>query len=206
MMMLGLRVRHISLEQQLITLNPGETKNGQGRNLRMTSKVFELISELIRGKAPEDYVFTRERTRAGHKSRNGGRMGRAIARNTAEGGCSINVALVPYKLPELSCTKAIQDFLLTGSSDLKYRAAVDAIVENAARGSSAIEQTRGRNSASQAIAAIPFGISRLDLVTYLGVIAGGVLAWRPAYVDLPSMGQISLVVGRIGTDKFSCCI
>jgi len=71
--LLDLKVRHINLEEQLITF-PGETKNGQGRNLRMTSKVFELISELIRGKAPEDYVFTRERTRAGHKSRNGGRI------------------------------------------------------------------------------------------------------------------------------------
>jgi hypothetical protein len=72
--LLGLQVRQINLEEQLIMLNPGGTKNGLGRNLRMTSIMFELISELIRGKAPEDYVFTRERTRTGHKSRNGGRI------------------------------------------------------------------------------------------------------------------------------------
>lgn len=72
--LLGLRVRQINFEEQLITLNPGETKNGKGRDLPMSSKVFELISELIRGKAPEDYVFTRERTRAGRQSRNGGRI------------------------------------------------------------------------------------------------------------------------------------
>ncbi len=34
-------------------------------------------------------------------------------------------------------------------------------------------------AASQAIAAILFGVSRLDTDTYLGVIAGGVLARRP---------------------------
>jgi hypothetical protein len=38
----------------------------------------------------------------------------------------------------------------------------------------------GAAAASQAIAAILFGVSRLDTDNYLGVIAGGVLAWRPA--------------------------
>jgi integrase len=49
--LLGLRVRQVNLKEKLITLNPGEPKNG--RNLPMTSKVFELLRETIRGKAPE---------------------------------------------------------------------------------------------------------------------------------------------------------
>jgi len=88
--LLGLRVRHINLEEQLITLNPGETKNGQRRNLRMTSKVFELISELIRGKAPEDYVFTRERTARSYRTRKGGHivnMREAWRQATEAAGC-----------------------------------------------------------------------------------------------------------------------
>jgi integrase len=88
--LLGLRVRQINLEEQLITLNPGETKNGQGRNLRMSPKVFELVSEAIRGKAPEDYVFTREKNARGYRTRKGGHivdMREAWGQATKAAGC-----------------------------------------------------------------------------------------------------------------------
>jgi hypothetical protein len=41
-------------------------------------------------------------------------------------------------------------------------------------------------AATQAITAIPFGVSGLDPATYLGVIACGLPAWRAAQVDLAS--------------------
>jgi Phage integrase family len=43
-----------------ITLNPGTTKNKEGRAVHMTQEVFELLYECVRGKNPEDVVFTRE--------------------------------------------------------------------------------------------------------------------------------------------------
>jgi hypothetical protein len=88
--LLGLRVRQVNLKEKLITLNPGETKNGQGRNLPMTSKVFELLRETIRGKAPEDYVFTRERNALGYRTRKDGHivdMREAWGQATKDAGC-----------------------------------------------------------------------------------------------------------------------
>lgn len=68
--LLALRVRQIDLEKQQINLNPAkETKNSQRRSLPMTSRVLQLISESIREKAQEDYVFTREHDARGHKPR-----------------------------------------------------------------------------------------------------------------------------------------
>jgi integrase len=58
--LLDLRVRHVDLSSRTIRLNPGSTKNGEGREVTMTPEVEELLRAAVEGKGPNDFVFTRE--------------------------------------------------------------------------------------------------------------------------------------------------
>lgn len=57
--LLGLRVNQVDLIHRIIRLNPGETKNDDGRVVTMTDTIYQLIGQLVQGKAADDYVFTR---------------------------------------------------------------------------------------------------------------------------------------------------
>ena len=61
--MLSLRVRQVDLLNQTIRLDPGTTKNDEGQTVKMTTEVYELLRECVRGKKPEDHVFTRRNGR-----------------------------------------------------------------------------------------------------------------------------------------------
>jgi integrase len=58
--LLSLRVGQVDPFSRTIRLNPGETKNGDGRVVAMTSKVYELLSACIVGKDADEHVLTRE--------------------------------------------------------------------------------------------------------------------------------------------------
>lgn len=58
--LLALRVRQINLSGGTIRLEPGTTKNDQGREVSMTLPVKILLSQCIHDKTADDYVFTRE--------------------------------------------------------------------------------------------------------------------------------------------------
>jgi integrase len=58
--MLSLRVRQVDLHARTIRLNPGTTKNGDGREVVMTPEVEELLRAAVAEKKPSDLVFTRE--------------------------------------------------------------------------------------------------------------------------------------------------
>lgn len=58
---LSRRVRHIDLSKRIIRLDPGETKNGMGRECVMTVRIHELLKECVAGKAKDDFVLTRSR-------------------------------------------------------------------------------------------------------------------------------------------------
>lgn len=58
--LLGLRVRQVDLAARTIRLDPGSTKNGDGREVTMTAKVEELLRAAVAGKGKADYVLTRE--------------------------------------------------------------------------------------------------------------------------------------------------
>jgi integrase len=58
--LLGLRVRQVDLASRTITLDPGETKNGEPREVHMTQDVYELLKACVVGKERDDFVFTRE--------------------------------------------------------------------------------------------------------------------------------------------------
>jgi integrase len=57
--LLGMRVSQIALSSRTIRLEPGTTKNDDGREVTMTDTVYTLLTECVHGKAPDQYVFTR---------------------------------------------------------------------------------------------------------------------------------------------------
>jgi integrase len=57
--MLGLTVGQVDLRHNLIRLEPGTTKNKDGRNLVMTTKVRQLVEQCMAGRKPADGLFHR---------------------------------------------------------------------------------------------------------------------------------------------------
>jgi integrase len=57
---MGLLVGQLDLVGRTIRLAPGTTKNNDGRVVRMTSEVYQLLSACAAGKGPQDFVFTRD--------------------------------------------------------------------------------------------------------------------------------------------------
>jgi integrase len=57
--LLALRVGQIDLFDRTICLDPGDTKNDDGRTIKMTQVVFNLLTVCVFGKGKDDYVFTR---------------------------------------------------------------------------------------------------------------------------------------------------
>ncbi len=58
--LVNLRVRQVELLTGAIRLDPGATKNDDGREVAMTQTVRELLTECVHAKQPEDHVFSRE--------------------------------------------------------------------------------------------------------------------------------------------------
>src|ERR1035441_8083154 len=58
--LLRLRVRQINLIDRTINLPAGATKNGKARTVVMTAEVLALVTALIHGKQPDDFVFTHD--------------------------------------------------------------------------------------------------------------------------------------------------
>ncbi len=57
--LLSLRVRQVDLLAKVIRLDPGTTKNRDGREVSMTQNVYGLLVQCVAGKQPDDYVFSR---------------------------------------------------------------------------------------------------------------------------------------------------
>jgi integrase len=57
--LLNLRISQVDLLNRTIMLNPGETKNDDGRVVIMTDPVHQLLTQCALGKRPTDFVFTR---------------------------------------------------------------------------------------------------------------------------------------------------
>lgn len=56
---LGLRVRQFDPFTKQLDLDPGATKNGEGRKVVLTKKAYDLLMACVRGKKPEDFILTR---------------------------------------------------------------------------------------------------------------------------------------------------
>ena len=57
--LLELRVRQVNFPNRTLRLDPGTTKNKEGREVAMTGKVHDLLREAVKGKHSDDYVLTR---------------------------------------------------------------------------------------------------------------------------------------------------
>jgi len=51
-------VRQIDMKNRTITVEPGKTKTGKGRVVKMTQEVYDLLKPCVDGKRPTDAVFT----------------------------------------------------------------------------------------------------------------------------------------------------
>lgn len=58
--LLGLRVKQVNLKDRTIQLLPGTTKNDKGRTVKMTEDVYERLVPCVKGKKPEDALFSWE--------------------------------------------------------------------------------------------------------------------------------------------------
>jgi len=58
--LLALRARQVNLVAGTIWLEPGTTKNAEGREVSMTLPVRALLTQCVHGKDQDDHVFTRE--------------------------------------------------------------------------------------------------------------------------------------------------
>lgn len=57
--LLGLRVRQIDVEHKIVRLEPGTTKNDEGREAPMSETMLQLLAACVEGKEADDHVFTR---------------------------------------------------------------------------------------------------------------------------------------------------
>jgi integrase len=57
--LLKLRLNQIDMDNWVIRLHPGTTKNKDGREVTMTQAIHDLFELCIEGKTSEDYLFTR---------------------------------------------------------------------------------------------------------------------------------------------------
>jgi integrase len=51
-------VSQIDLKHRTINLNPGKTKNNDGRVVKMTQEVYDFLKPIVEGKGPGEAVFT----------------------------------------------------------------------------------------------------------------------------------------------------
>jgi len=58
--LLGLRVRQVNLAERTIRLEPGTTKNAEGRTVQLTAECFELVKACATGKGSSAPLFTHE--------------------------------------------------------------------------------------------------------------------------------------------------
>ena len=54
-----MKCSQVDLLNNTVSLYSGETKNGEGRIVALTEECRLLVTELRKGKQPEDFLFTR---------------------------------------------------------------------------------------------------------------------------------------------------
>lgn len=89
--LLKMKVRQLDFIERTIDLDPGSTKNDESRKVQMMDAVFVLMHQCVAGKAPEDFVFTRDHESNGRKTKTkGGKIAdfrKDWEKATAAAGC-----------------------------------------------------------------------------------------------------------------------
>jgi integrase len=57
--LLNMRLRQVNLLNRTVTLDPGTTKNSEGRLVKLTSETFELLKQCRFSKSADDFVISR---------------------------------------------------------------------------------------------------------------------------------------------------
>lgn len=57
--LLNMRVRQLNLMDRTLMLDPGTTKNDEGRSVVLTNETYELLKASAEGKKADDYLFSR---------------------------------------------------------------------------------------------------------------------------------------------------
>lgn len=57
--LLSMKVGQVDLLARTLRLNPGETKNREGRTVALTEECYLLVAQMVRGKQADDYLLTR---------------------------------------------------------------------------------------------------------------------------------------------------
>ena len=57
--LLNMRVDQVDLLNRSITLDPGATKNGEGRIVKLTSETYELVKQCMFSRRPDDFLVSR---------------------------------------------------------------------------------------------------------------------------------------------------
>jgi integrase len=55
-----MRIKQVDVSQKVIRLEPGTTKNQDGREVFMTDAVRHVLGALVEGKSADDFLFTRK--------------------------------------------------------------------------------------------------------------------------------------------------
>lgn len=56
--LLNMRLRQVDLLNRSLTLDPGTTKNNEGRIVKLTSETYELVKQCMVSKSSDDFLFT----------------------------------------------------------------------------------------------------------------------------------------------------
>jgi len=58
--LLGMKVEQVDFLNNSISLDPGGTKNGEGRIVKLTSETYELVKQSVSSKGPTDFLISRK--------------------------------------------------------------------------------------------------------------------------------------------------
>ena len=67
--LLNMRARQVDLLNRSLVLEPGTTKNTEGRSVKLTSETLELVKQCMSTKSADDYLLTRKGSRPIRDSR-----------------------------------------------------------------------------------------------------------------------------------------
>ena len=102
---IGLRVKQVNMLNRCVRIAPDTTKDGAGRLAYMPESLYLALEPLLRGKKPNDYVFTRPNgERVMDFDKRGGRSALLLTRTGT--GCSAGPARHQLPTPASALTRA----------------------------------------------------------------------------------------------------
>lgn len=176
---LQLRVPHVDLLNRTLCLDPGTTKNDQGRNVKMTTEVYELLKECVSGKRPDDFLFTRQNGKPVKDFRKKWRnaciaLGLGRMECNQEKGRKVYVGLIPHdfrrtavrNLERSGVSRSVAMAITGHKTESVYRRYAIVSESDLADAARKIEQRQNSYKVSYSETAEPVPASHQDSVTH----------------------------------------